>query len=77
MPKLLDSEGVRVYIYPDDHPPPHVHAYWSGEAVKIATSDGNVLAGALPRRKLDVALRFVADNRLGLLEKWQSLNARR
>jgi hypothetical protein len=77
MPKLLDSEGVRVYIYADDHPPPHVHAYWAGEAVKIAIEDGKVIVGNLPRRKLDVATRFVSEDRFRLLEKWQSLNESR
>ena len=77
MPKLLDSEGVRVYIYPDDHPPPHVHAYWAGEAVKIAIEDARVIIGALPRAKLDVARRFIIENRVLLFERWQSLNARR
>ena len=77
MPKLLDSEGVQVYIYPDDHPPPHVHAYWAERAVQIAIADGSVIVGSLPRAKLDVARNFVNEKRAELLEKWQSLNTRR
>ena len=77
MPKLLDSEGVRVYIYADDYPPPHVHAYFAGEAVQIAIEDGSVIIGSLPRAKLDVARHFARENRIELLAKWQSLNARR
>lgn len=77
MPKLLDSEGVRVYIYPDDHPPPHVHAYFAEDAAKISIEDGSVIVGSLPRAKLDVARRFVSEKRIELLAKWQSLNARR
>lgn len=34
MPTILRLRGARVFIYPDDHRPQHVHVFWAGhEAV--------------------------------------------
>jgi hypothetical protein len=30
MPQVLEQNGFRVMIYPDDHRPAHVHVYKSG-----------------------------------------------
>ncbi|MSP96174.1 MAG: DUF4160 domain-containing protein [Betaproteobacteria bacterium] len=81
MPTVLRVGGLRLIIWPDDHLPPHVHAYSADGSAKIvigtATSQPHLMAVAgLSRRQTADALRAVADNQVLLLEAWESIHAR-
>jgi hypothetical protein len=39
-------------MYFGDHPPPHFHARYSGDAAMIEIASGEVIAGSLPGRAL-------------------------
>lgn len=44
--------GIVIEMYYGDHPPPHFHARYGGEAAKVQIANGEVIAGSLPRRAL-------------------------
>ena len=41
MPKVLEPEGFRFIIYPDDHVPSHIHVIKGGEEVVIELGNEN------------------------------------
>ena len=52
MPRLSAFYGLVIYIYWDDHGPPHFHAEYGDDEVLVSIADGRVVAGAIPRRAL-------------------------
>lgn len=78
MVTVLREHGLRVVIYTDDHPPPHVHIFGDGET-KIALQGAGggpdvvrtVRAALTESRR---ALRIVRENRAYLLARWSELH---
>ena len=75
MPTILRSEGLRVVIYPNDHPPAHVHVIGPDWEVVIN------LIGLEVREVIDCsdrdarrALRLVSENRVTLLNAWRRVH---
>jgi hypothetical protein len=57
VPEISRFFGIIVRMYYDDHPPPHIHAEYSGKKAKL-DFQGNVLRGDLGSR---TALRLLRD----------------
>ena len=51
MPLIDDFNGIKIYVYFDDHPPPHIHVKYCEFEMKIIIESGNPLAGDLPVRQ--------------------------
>jgi hypothetical protein len=64
MPTLLRSGGLRLVIYPNDHPPAHVHVLGPGWAVVIN------LIGPEVRR----ALQLIVAHHDVLIEAWKRIH---
>jgi hypothetical protein len=75
MPCISRFYGIVIYLYADDHNPPHFHARYAGQdvAVDIATLD--VLVGRLPHRAMRLVLEWAALHRAELMENWNRLQA--
>ena len=50
MPRISDFYGIAIFIYYEDHAPPHFHAIYGEHEVAMEIATGAVLAGQLPRR---------------------------
>ena len=75
MPTILRSEGLRVVIYPNDHPPAHVHVIgpdWEVVINLIGLEVREVIDGS--DRDARRALRLVSDNRVTLLNAWRRVH---
>ena len=75
MPRIADVEGVAVYIYADDHWPPHVHARLAGEDMMVDIENGEVLRGGLPPAKKRAVLAWVRLSTGGLMRAWNAVQA--
>lgn len=62
MPRVSAFYGIVMWIYSNDHPPPHFHATYGEHEVLIRIVDDSTYSGSLPRR----ALRLV--------RTWRSLH---
>ncbi len=71
MPRVSAFFGIVVYMYYNDHMPPHFHAeYGEHEAIyEIDTLD--VTRGGLPRRAHALVLEWAALHRNELREDWE------
>ena len=70
MPSISAFFGVVIYMYFNDHSPPHFHAeYGEFEAVyTIETLD--ILRGHLPRRAHSMVVEWALDHRPELRANW-------
>jgi hypothetical protein len=72
MPTVLRSEGWRVVVYPNDHPPAHVHVIGPGWVV-VVNLLGPAVREAIGCTEPEArrVLRLVDDHRAALMEAWR------
>jgi len=78
VPTVLRDGRLRIVIYLDDHPPPHVHVFGDGET-KIALTGRNgapevvrVIGAGLPESRR--ALQIVREKQAYLMERWNGIH---
>lgn len=72
MPTILRVDGLRVVVYPNDHPPAHVHAIGPGWVVVVDLVELEVRevirCSPVEARRV---LRLVGDHRAAFLDAWR------
>ncbi|MBY6240349.1 DUF4160 domain-containing protein [Methylosinus sp. Sm6] len=75
MPTILRLGGLRIVIYPNDHPPAHVHVIGPGWEVVIDVVRLELReAIGCTERDARQTLRLVAEHRDDLLEAWRRIH---
>lgn len=72
MPEISRFYGILIYMYADDHNPPHFHVIYEGEEAMIDIQDGHI-TGSLPRRALRLVYEWLDIHKDELLENWNQL----
>lgn len=62
--------GITILLYPGDHNPPHVHAFYGGDEVLVEIAGAGVYAGRLPQRQLRLVQDYVLARTSDLLDGW-------
>jgi len=75
MPKISEFFGIAIYIYFDDHAPPHFHAQYAEFEALIQIDDFSVLRGRLPPRALGLVVEWAQLRREELSEVWRQAQA--
>lgn len=75
MPIVLRVDGFSFGIYSNDHPPAHVHAFYSGGSVVVAL-ESEWFRDVRRTNKADVkaAMKLVWKHRAQLLTAWKRLH---
>ncbi len=63
-----DFEGIRIYIYPRDHPPPHFHIIQAEHKAAMSIKDLEIIAGSLPNKTLKKVQNWAIGKQEMLLE---------
>lgn len=73
------ENGFEFRIWPNDHAPPHVHAWKAGGMAKIELVAGFGLVKVREMKPVDVirAVRIVIANREKLLQAWEEIHVQR
>jgi hypothetical protein len=72
MPTVLRVAGLRVVIYPNDHPPAHVHVLGPGWVAVIDLLGPEVREVInCNERQLRRALRLIVEHRGDLMDAWR------
>lgn len=72
----FDNGALKIYLYADDHAPPHVHILRNDVECLIRIADLRVMQGEIDRRDYGRVCAWIAGN-LGAVEaKWRELNER-
>ncbi len=70
MPRLSIFFGIVIYMYYDDHNPPHFHA--SYEALEgIFDFDGNLIKGYIPKKAIALIREWCKLHRKKLEDNWK------
>lgn len=71
MPSVSEFYGIIIYMYWDEHNPPHFHARYQGQEVVIDINQLQVVEGKIPRRGLNLVLDWAEIHQDELLENWR------
>lgn len=70
VPRLSEFYGIVIYMYWEDHAPPHFHAIYAGHEALVRVDDGSFIRGALPRTAHKLVLEWREMHVDELLENW-------
>jgi hypothetical protein len=73
------ENGFEFRIWPNDHTPPHVHAWKAGGTAKIELVDGFSVVKVREMKPVDVvrAVRIVIANEAQLIQAWGEIHVQR
>lgn len=74
MPRISEFYGIIVFMYWNDHNPPHLHAVYGDQEVLININDFSVYAGEIPGRALGLLMEWIFINKEALLRNWDLLS---
>jgi hypothetical protein len=71
VPRISSFYGIVITMYwrERDHPVPHFHASYAGQAASLSV-DGEILGGSLPPRALRLVREWAGLHRDELLANW-------
>lgn len=69
MPLISRFFGIAIYMYYDDHAPPHFHAIYGDEEGLIDIRQCNLISGRLSPRVLGLVIEWASYHKEELLEK--------
>lgn len=73
MPEISRFYGIIIYMYMNEHNPPHFHVWYEDYKAIITIKDG-IITGSLPRRALNLVYEWLDLHQDELLENWRRLS---
>jgi hypothetical protein len=71
MPRISEFFGIAIYMYPNDHNPPHFHARYAGEDGVFEIASLQLIAGKLPRRAVSLVTEWGRLHQPELRRDWE------
>jgi hypothetical protein len=73
MPCISQFFGIVIYMYFNDHPPPHFHAEYGGNEALYEIETLRLHKGKLPRRAHNMVIEWADLHRAELMENWNRI----
>ena len=70
MPEICRFGGIIIYMYADDHLPPHFHAKHSGDEAQVSIRDCAVIRGRLSPRAQRQVVAWAKQRTAELEKAW-------
>ena len=70
MPQISRFFGIVIYMYFNDHAPPHFHAVYGEDEAVYRIDTLEIMRGSLPRRAHGMVLEWATLHRNGLRQNW-------
>jgi hypothetical protein len=70
MPQICSFYGIVIWIYWQDHNPPHFHAEYGEYEILIRIEDLSIYQGSLPSRALGLVIEWASQHQQELMEDW-------
>ena len=74
MPELSRFLGITIYMYFDDHNPPHFHVRYNDFRAIISIKELLLLEGELPPRVLGLVIEWAELYKDELLDNWNTIS---
>ena len=75
MPEISRFLGIVIYMYFNDHNPPHIHVKYEGFRATLNIQTLSLLEGKLPSRVLGLVIEWAELHQHELLTNWNSIRA--
>ena len=72
MPRISQFLGISIYMYYDDHQPPHFHAIYNEYAGIFSIENGKMIAGELPPRIVSLVEEWAQLRKQELVKDWEA-----
>jgi hypothetical protein len=73
MPEISRFYGIIIYMFYEDHAPPHFHVKYNENEAVISLEDFAVTQGKLPAKALGLVMEWATIHHDELLENWKTL----
>lgn len=73
MPELSRFLGIVIYMYFNEHNPPHFHAEYNEFKASISIQTLRLLEGKLPSKVMSLVIEWAQEHQEELLENWESI----
>ena len=70
MPTISMFYGIMIYMYHDEHNPPHFHAKYQ-EYRAVFNMDGEIISGEMPKKQTKYIVAWADIHRDELLANWE------
>jgi hypothetical protein len=70
MPSVSEFFGIMIYIYYNDHAPPHFHAKYAEYEALFQIDTLEIYSGEIPARARALVLEWASLHRIELMEDW-------
>jgi hypothetical protein len=71
VPSVSQFYGIVIYMYYNDHAPPHFHAVHGNAEALFSIGSGGILAGTVPRRVSALVAEWASLHREALEANWE------
>ena len=71
MPEISRFLGIIIAMYYNDHAPPHFHARYGDNEIRVEIGTGTIMSGSFPTRARKLVLEWLEIHREGLFEDWE------
>lgn len=73
MPEISRFLGIVIYMYFNDHNPPHFHVWYNEYQAAVAIQTLGLIEGKIPPKVLSLVIEWASLHQVELLENWESL----
>lgn len=73
MPEICRFLGIVIRMYPNEHNPPHFHAFYGDEVAVFSIETGQMVQGDFPSRKAALVTAWTIIHHDELLKNWNGL----
>ena len=70
-PRISEFFGIEIYLYWNDHNPPHFHVKYSDYNAYISIENPHIIEGNLPRKVEKLVLAWAELYHDELIENWE------
>ena len=73
MPEISRFLGIVIYMYFNEHNPPHFHAEYNEHKASVLIDTLEPLEGKLPPRVMSLVVEWARQHKAALMENWDSI----
>ena len=73
MPEISRFLGIVIYMYFNEHNPPHFHAEYNDIKASICIETLGLMEGRLPSKVMSLVVEWAQEHQQELLENWNSI----
>ena len=72
MPVISEFYGIKIYMFWNEHLPPHFHAEYGDNKILVDIQNGTVIKGVFPFKQLKLVLAWCEIHREELMANWKN-----